>query len=521
MLALIPVLAPTRAVSAEPTAFVPEALLHLAEAQPDRIFPVIVTGQDEVTTLGVKQEVREEISSENVHGDTLVTAFTSVNGVAARLTGAEIVSLAAADAIGSITPDVVLYASDRADDDDGRREERRSERRRGPRPRGGGRRTNRPPATAGTIAIVDSGIDARRADFRGRVAAEVDLTSLSPNSRGDGRGHGTFLAGVAAGAAPGHEGVAPGARIVSIDVIDDFGRARTSDVIEAADWILRHGERHGIRVANFSLHSARPGSFFGDPLDRAVDRLWSAGIVVVTSVGNYGVESKPTAIRFAPANDPYVISVGALDTNGTPELDDDFTAPWSAFGLTLDGFAKPELGAPGRRIVGPVPADSALARLHPERLVGRDYMRLSGTSFAAAHVSGVAANLLGAHPSWSPDQVKGALMATAQRLLQAVPSSAGAGAVDARRALELSEPAPANREFPPIASPGPGSDDDDDDGKARDDASWSDASWSDASWSDVSWSDVSWSDVSWSDVSWSDVSWSDLYQPAAPGPLLD
>src|SRR5215210_2213395 len=97
------------------------------------------------------------------------------------------------------------------------------------------------------------------------------MTQLLPNSPGDGRGHGTFVSGLAAAAAPT-------ARLVAVDVMDDSGKAMTSDVIAAAD---------RIRVANFSLHSARPSSFRTDPLDRAVERLWHGGVVVVTSVGNY------------------------------------------------------------------------------------------------------------------------------------------------------------------------------------------------------------------------------------------
>lgn len=139
-----------------------------------------------------------------------------------------------------------------------------------------------------TIAVVDSGIDAARADFGGRVAAQVDLTSgATANSAGDGRGHGTVVASIAAGSALGHVGAAPTARIVSLDVLDDAGMGETSSVIAAADWILEHRDSDGIRVANFSLTGSAPTSFETDPLGKAVERLWLSGVVVVAAAGNY------------------------------------------------------------------------------------------------------------------------------------------------------------------------------------------------------------------------------------------
>ena len=86
-----------------------------------------------------------------------------------------------------------------------------------------------------------------------------------------------------------------------------------------------------------------------DPLDKAVEKLWFNGVVVVAAAGNYGDNGQPTTVAYAPGNDPFVITVGAVDTNGTGWTStDDTAAPWSAFGYTLDGFAKPDLGAPGR-----------------------------------------------------------------------------------------------------------------------------------------------------------------------------
>ena len=195
-------------------------------------------------------------------------------------------------------------------------------------------------AATPTIAVVDSGIDASRPDFGGRVVAQVNLTSLAGNSAGDGRGHGTFVAGIAAGSGDGYAGAAPASKLVSIDVMDDQGMAMTRDVIAAADWILQNKDKYGIRVANFSLHSSQANSFMFDPLDKAVERLWFAGVVVVAAAGNYGVDGQPSGVPFAPGNDPFVITVGADDIDGSVSTNDDYTAPWSAYGYTLDGFAQ-------------------------------------------------------------------------------------------------------------------------------------------------------------------------------------
>lgn len=375
---------------------------------------------------------------------------------------------------------------------------------------------------APTIAFVDSGIEARRTDFAGRVLAQVDLTSLPDNSPGDGRGHGTFIAGLAAGSAQRHVGAAPTAGIVSVDVMDDQGMARTSDVIAGAQWILENHDKYNIRVANFSLHSAAPSSFRWDPLGKALEQLWFNGVVVVTSAGNDAVGGQQARIENAPANDPFVITVGALDLRGSSSPDRASVPDWSSWGYTYDGFAKPELSAPGRRLLGPVPAGSTLAQQRPTQVVHSPdglYMRLSGTSLSAPIVAGVAADILALHPGFTPDQVKGALMLGARPIARAASFSAGVGEPYAPLASLYWRPPNPNRALNAFVTT------DEDGARAFDDAgwlaavradpnwdtvSWSDVSWSDVAWSLVSWSDVSWSDVSWSDVSWSDVSWADV-----------
>jgi serine protease AprX len=373
-----------------------------------------------------------------------------------------------------------------------------------------------PAPQAPTIAVIDSGIDANRTDFDGgsRVAAQVNLASMSPNSPGDGRGHGTFVAGIAAGSGAGYAGAAPNAKVVSLDVMDDTGTARTSDVIAACDWILANKSAYNIRVANFSLHSGARNHFYNDPLDRAVERLWFNNVFVVAAAGNYGTAAGPSGVMYAPGNDPFVMTVGAIDVGTSVYSYDDAAAPWSAWGATEDGFSKPELGAAGRFMVGPVPMSATLVAQRPDHVVAPGYMELSGTSFAAPIVAGAAAQILARHPGWTPDQIKGALMLTARSLPAATPGSLGVGGINAYKAATLTyapNPNLALRKF--VTSSGSG-------GELRFDAaswlsavsasaSWADASWADASWADASWSAASWADASWADASWADASWAD------------
>jgi serine protease AprX len=382
--------------------------------------------------------------------------------------------------------------------------------------------TDRYRSATPTIAIVDSGIDKNRVDFDGgaRVVAEQVITQLVPNSPGDGRGHGTFVAGIAAGNGPNYAGAAPAAKLVSLDVMDDNGMARTSDVIAAAGWIYNHRDQYNIRVANFSLHSTVPSNFTKDPLDRAVEKLWFGGVTVVVAAGNYGHPDGPSGVLFAPGNDPFVITVGAVDLDGSVKIPNHDVPSWSAYGYTFDGFRKPELSAAGRYMVGPIPAGATLLAQKPENAVGTGYMRLSGTSFAAPVVAGAAAQILARNPTWTPDQVKGALMKAARYVPDAPPGSTGVGEVNAYRAANVNRAPNPNLALDAYLMPDPAgggtpvfdavswSD------AARGNRSWDAVSWSDASWSDVSWTDASWTDVSWSDVTWSDVTWSDVLAAA-------
>jgi serine protease AprX len=362
-------------------------------------------------------------------------------------------------------------------------------------------------APAPTIAVVDSGVDPSVPDLQGRVVQQVTLTSLPENSPGDGRGHGTFVASLAAGSADGRAGAAPTAKIVSLDVLDDHGAGQTSDVIAAADWIYAHKDSDGIRVANFSLTGSAATSFRFDPLDRAIERLWLGGVVVVAAGGNYGVDGQPSGVPYAPANDPLIVTVGADDLNGTEARADDVSAPWSSFGYTWDGFAKPELGAPGRMIIGPVPSGSTLALERPDRIVEPGLMLLSGTSLSAPVVAGAAADLLAAHPDWTPDQVKGALMLTATPLTQAPPASSGVGEIDAGAASAVTDPPNPNAALEQflVADPAGGST------PTIDTSAWAAAAAADPSWASTYWGSTYWGSAAWSSTYWGSTYWGSTY----------
>ena len=397
------------------------------------------------------------------------------------------------------------------------------------------------PSQAPTIAVVDSGVQADRADFaNGGVLGSVNLSTLDNTLPGaaDGRGHGTFVAGIATGAATGYAGALPQSAVFSVKVMNSDGIARTSDVINACQWILANKAQYNIKIANFSLHSGSPASFLNDPLDKAVEKLWFNGVVVVAASGNYAVDGKPSGVNYAPGNDPFVITVGAVDLNGTTKLADDFNAPWSAYGYTPDGFAKPDVAAAGRYMIGPVPPTATLAAQRPDNVVAPGYMQLSGTSFAAPVVAGAAAQILAKHPTFTPDQVKGALMVSAKPLPNAAPMSVGVGELRMDRSAFVLSPPNPNKGLDQFLKTDPVTGTTSFDAQtwfktAKANVSWNSVSWNDVSWSTadfnaasyasvswntVSWQTVSWNDVSWNDVSWADVSWNDVsYEDAAEG----
>jgi serine protease AprX len=481
----------------------PKSLRDAIKANPSATYKVVVLGAKGTSSTTVDDKIKKAMSAYPSTKAKIKKKYGVVNADAAELSGTELASLDKDTSIASIVPDSTVRTAGYSNNQwwpSVAEAPGSSWTFTGPTP---------------TIAIVDSGIDTSRvADFGGRVLTQVNFTSLLPNAAGDGRGHGTFVASIAAGSAAGYAGIAPTTKLVSLDVLNDSGEGVISDVIAAADWIYANKDAYNIRVANFSLTGSTDSSFMYDPLDKAVERLWLSGVVVVAAAGNYAVNGAESGMRYAPANDPFVITVGAADTDGSLNTRDDFNPPWTAYGYTYDGFLKPELAASGRYMNGVVPTSSTMYSENPARIVAPGYMWMSGTSFAAPVVSGGAAYLLGVHPTWSPGQVKGALMLKARPIDHAAPHSLGVGEIKLDQASQVTDPPNPNLALESylVADPNgtstPVFDAASWSSAAQSNASWSSASWSSASWSSASWSSASWASASWSSASWASSCWS-------------
>ena len=238
------------------------------------------------------------------------------------------------------------------------------------------------------VAVIDSGIAGDLPDFvtggRSRVIASA-VTNPCATDANDQFGHGTHVAGLIAGnslnspvkknLAGRYMGVAPRANLISVKVSDDDGETTVLDVIYGIQFAVDNKDRFGIRVVNLSLSSTVAESYLTDPLDAAAESAWFSGMVVVAAAGNDG--TAPDAVSYAPGNDPYVISVGGMDDRGTRSRDDDSLAPWSSRGVTQDGVRKPEVLAPGLRLVSTLAIGSDFEKLCRKCVVAVSYTHLT------------------------------------------------------------------------------------------------------------------------------------------------
>ena len=303
------------------------------------------------------------------------------------------------------------------------------------------------------VALIDTGVTrVPGLDAPGKVVYGPDLSLESQQGSTrhlDAYGHGTHMAALIAGrdkAVPaGNEndakhfvGLAPDARLVSVKVGSGDGSVDVSQVIAAVDWVVANRAKHNVRVLNLSYGVDSTQSPELDPLAHAVENAWRAGIVVVAAAGNDGTEG---ATRLTmPAADPYVIAVGSSDHQGSDKPEAQRVGGWTNPGTTT---RRPDLLAPGKSVVSLRVPGSAADLTAPEgRLPGDAAGRLfrgTGTSQSAAIVSGSAALLLQRNPALTPDQVKGLLRGSADRLMLDGSAVQGSGVLDVKGAVELLE----------------------------------------------------------------------------------
>jgi serine protease AprX len=492
-------------------------------------------------------------------GGRVTSVLPIVDGVAADVPASAVPRLAAAPGIRAVTPDAeVRVASVAGGDGSGTvRSVYRDE-------IGATALAARGVTGNGVrVALVDTGVT-EVPDLAGRVVDVADPGGTPAPLRStvhcvdfsgegdcvDRYGHGTFLAGLIAGngAASGgrYAGVAPGAQIVSLKIAGRNGAADVSKVLAAIQWVVSFHDEYGIKVLNLSLGTPSQVPYEVDPLNFAVEQAWRAGITVVVAAGNTG--PRPGTVS-KPGDDPFVITVGAVDDRETTSLNDDRLPSFSSRGPTHDGIAKPDVVAPGAKLVSLRLTDSAIEQAAGPGSMAATYpayRRGSGTSMATAVTSGAVALLLQRHPDWTPDRVKYALTATARRVASNDRRAVGSGLIQAQWA-DWAPEGLANQGITSLAN-GTGSLEDSRGGvhvgtckdsaecaRCDDDATcppvtgehtaqgrpyvendyvgkeWTDRSWYTSQWAapllDTGWYGTSWLGNSWNGTSWLGTSW--------------
>jgi serine protease AprX len=314
------------------------------------------------------------------------------------------------------------------------------------------------------IAVIDSGITTWHDDLttttaklwpygNQRVAKFVDFVNGRPLPYDD-YGHGSHVAGIIVG--NGHDskgekaGMAPGATIVSLKVLDAQGQGTISHVIAALGWVAKNAKAYNIRVVNLSVGAGIYESYWTDPLTLAAKALTDKGITVVTAAGNIGTNAAGQ-LQWggitAPGNAPWVLTVGASSTRGTLTRTDDEMASFSSSGPTfLDFETKPDLVAPGVGTASLAVPGSTLYLTHASALLdgtiplgSKPYLSLSGTSMAAPVVSGTVALMLQANPTLTPNLIKALLQYTAEPYAGYSALRQGAGFLNTLGAVRLAQ----------------------------------------------------------------------------------
>jgi serine protease AprX len=257
------------------------------------------------------------------------------------------------------------------------------------------------------VAILDTGLDAAHPDFEGRLSGWRDFVTPSASDADqprDPNGHGTHVAGIAAGSGAAsngrYRGVAPEAELIIGRVLDAAGGGRTSTVMAAIEWAIDAGAQ----VINISLGGPPYPADGDDALSLLCNAAVDEGAVVCVAAGNMGPAGHTVG---SPGAAHRVITVGASDErNGALRV-----APFSSRGPTGDGRSKPDLIFPGVAIAAPRASGTRLGAT-----IGERYTALRGTSQATPMACGTAALLLQANPRLRPDQVKERMLEGAREL---------------------------------------------------------------------------------------------------------
>lgn len=313
------------------------------------------------------------------------------------------------------------------------------------------------------VAVLDSGIWGQHHSIGDRLLTGVDFTGRGL-TKSDPFGHGTHVASLAIGkphvSKGAYEGLAPGAKVVNLRVLDAEGRGSVSWALNAINWLMTNAAKNKIRVVNMSFGAAAVDSYKNDPLCQAVRRLVNVGMVVVVAAGNDGKASNGKKIYgriHSPGNEPSAITVGAANTRGTDTRNDDGIATFSSRGPTrssyvdvngvrrYDNLIKPDLVATGNKLVAAAADNNYLIRNYPDTNAyvsngaNHNQMLMSGTSMAAPVVAGAAALVLQANPTLTPNLVKAVLMYTAQPLKGYNMLEQGAGQLNVAGAVQLAK----------------------------------------------------------------------------------
>jgi serine protease AprX len=399
------------------------------------------------------------------------------------------------------------------------------------------------------VALIDSGIaPVPGLNGVGKVVDGPDLSfeSQSPDLRYlDTFGHGTHMAGIIAGkdstvttvnttvAKTNFVGMAPDAKIISLKVADQAGATDISQIIAAIDWVVQHRNDPGlnIKVLNLSFGTDGEQSYTLDPLAYAAEVAWRAGITVVVAGGNAG-HGSPKLNN--PAYDPFVIAVASATTYGQTSCT--YTCTVSSFSSSGDQTRYPDFLAPGQSISSLRVPGSALDQAFPAARQGTRMFRGSGTSQAAAVVSGSAALIAQRYPTATPDQIKFLLRATSFQLGRPT-QSAGAGIMNLSGAYTAPLPSATASAQTFTRSTGTGKLDlargtarvvdngvtltGEKDIMGRTFASgtwaakagtsaWSGGIWNSSRWTGDGWSGSRWTASAWSGSAWSGTAWSSV-----------